>query len=214
MSFLDQRFLLITTIILMLLGVLFQISIGIIYQRLIQATDTVLGADSALLKQCRVKFIQAYQLNGGVSNISVFVDKFLNRLRFCGMSIGFIRQLSKQLVMSGVLVAGFGACKGIVDGERLSSLLPFYIIVLFGMYLFFSISSIVDAPTRRKVLKVNITDYLENHIAERLNRGMEIKERLQEEDKKSTSTQTQTKMGGFSKEDALELEELLRSFMA
>ena len=43
---------------------------------------------------------------------------------------------------------------------------------------------------------------------------MEIKERLQEEDKKSTSTQTQTKMGGFSKEDALELEELLRSFMA
>ncbi len=214
MSFFDQRFLMITTIILMLLGVLFQVSIGIIYQRLIQATDTVLGADSNLLKQCRLKFIQSYQLNGGVSNISVFVDKFLNRLRFGGMSISFIQQLSKQLVMGGVLVAGFGVCKGIVDGTRLSSLLPFYIIVLFGMYLFFSISSIVDATGRRKVLKVNLTDYLENHIAERLNRGMEIKERLQEEEKKSASPETKSKMGGFSKEDALELEELLRSFMA
>ncbi len=213
MSFLDQRFLMITTIILMLLGVLFQVSIGIIYQRLIQATDTVLGADSNLLKQSKLKFIQAYQLNGGVSNISVFVDKFLNRLRFGGMSMGFISQLSKQLVMAGVLVAGFGVCKGIIDGVRLSSLLPFYIIVLFGMYLFFSISSIVDASGRRKVLKVNLTDYLENHIAERLNRGMEIKERLQEEDKKSALPQTEAKMGGFSKEDALELEELLRSFM-
>ncbi len=213
MSFLDQRFLMITTIILMLLGVLFQISIGIIYQRLIQATDNMMGIDSNLMKQCKMKFVQAYQLNGGVSNISVFVDKFLNRLRFCGMSIGFIRQLSKQLVMAGVLVAGFGACKGIVDGSRLSDLLPFYIIVLFGMYLFFSIASIVDASGRRKVLKVNLTDYLENHIAERLNRGMEIKERLQEEEKKSASPETKSKMGGFSKEDALELEELLRSFM-
>lgn len=212
MSFWDYRFLLITTIVLMLLGILFQVSIGIIYQRLIQATDTVLGADSNLMKQCRMKFIQAYQLNGGVANISVFVDKFLNRLRFCGMSMGFIRQLSKQLVMAGVLVAGFGICKGIVDGSRLSALLPFYIIVLFGMYLYFSIASIVDASSRRKILKVNLIDYLENHIAERLNRGMEIKDRLQEE-KKAISPEATSKMGGFSKEDALELEELLRSFM-
>lgn len=213
MSFGDHGYLLIATIVLVLLGVLFQIAIGIIYQRLIQATDTVLGADSNLMKQCRMKFIQSYQLNGGVANVSVFVDKFLNRLRFCGMSIGFIRQLSKQLVMAGVLVAGFGVCKGIVEGERLSSLLPFYIIVLFGMYLFFSISSIVDVASRRKMLKVNLTDYLENHIAERLSRGMEIKDRLQEEEKTSASSETKSKMGGFSKEDALELEELLRSFM-
>ena len=179
MGNINQSLIMAIAIILMTIGVLYQIAIGVAYQRMIQATDTMLGTDNKLLKQCKERFIQCYKLNGGVSNIPIFVDKYINRIRFMGMSVNFIKHLSGQIMMAGVFVAGFGVCKGIVEGKRFVDLLPFYIVSLFGVYLFLSVSSIVDMPGRRKILKTNLTDYLENHIAERLEHGIGDKEKLQ-----------------------------------
>ena len=178
MGNINQSLIMAIAIILMTIGVLYQIAIGVAYQRMIQATDTMLGTDNKLLKQCKERFIQCYKLNGGVSNIPIFVDKYINRIRFMGMSVNFIKHLSGQIMMAGVFVAGFGVCKGIVEGKRFVDLLPFYIVSLFGIYLFLSVSSIVDMPGRRKILKTNLTDYLENHIAERLEHGIGDKEKF------------------------------------
>ena len=53
----------------------------VIYQRMIQQADTLSGMDNKLLNQCKERFINCYKLNGGVANISVFVDKYINRIR-------------------------------------------------------------------------------------------------------------------------------------
>lgn len=213
------------SLILMALGILYQVAIGVLYQKMIQSTDTMLGADNKLLTQCKDRFIQSYKLNGGVANIPVFVDKFLNRLRFAGMSLSFMKHLSGQLMLAGVFVAGFGVCKGIVEGTRFADLLPFYIISLFGIYLYLSVCSIVDAAGRRSVLKTNLVDYLENHIAERLEHGIAQKERLLQEleqvrsARKKAAAATQdlpepdSPLPIFTDAEADELEELLRSFM-
>ena len=208
----------------MAIGVLYQVAIGVAYQRMIQATDTMMGTDNKLMKQCKERFIQCYKLNGGVSNIPIFVDKYINRIKFMGMSVNFIKHLSGQIMMAGVFVAGFGVCKGIIEGERFVDLLPFYIVSLFGIYLFLSISSIVDMPGRRQMLKTNLTDYLENHIAERLEHGLGDKEKLQWEleQEKDTMRRYRTEDAphelhvdepAFTEKEAKELEELLKSFM-
>lgn len=227
----NQSFIMAIAIIFMATGVLYQVAIGVIYQKMIQATDTMTGVDNKLLKQCKERFIQCYKLNGGVSNIPVFVDKFMNRLRFFGMSVNLMKHLSGQLMLAGVFIAGFGVCKGIVEGSRFIDLLPFYIVSLFGIYLYLSVSSIVDIAGRRQMLKTNLTDYLENHIAERLEHGMAQKEKLLREleqvrdsNRKKLSEKEENKTGQdkpsqkkpapiFSEEEAMELEELLRSFM-
>ena len=72
-----------------------------------------------LLKQCKVKFANCYQLNGGVSNIPVFVDKFLNRLSFGHLSFDAWYHLSGQFMLFSVVFAGVGICKGILDGRML-----------------------------------------------------------------------------------------------
>ncbi len=224
MGNINQSFIMTIAIILMAIGVLYQVAIGVAYQKMIQATDTMIGTDNKLLKQCKERFVQCYKLNGGVSNIPIFVDKYINRIRFMGMSVNFIKHLSGQIMMAGVFVAGFGVCKGIIEGKRFVDLLPFYIVSLFGIYLFLSISSIVDMPGRRKILKTNLTDYLENHIAERLEHGMDDKEKLQWEIEQETDTKKRYRPEkklhtsveeetSFTEKEAKELEELLKSFM-
>lgn len=224
MGNINQSLIMTISIVLMVIGVLYQVAIGVAYQKMIQATDTMIGTDNKLLKQCKERFIQCYKLNGGVSNIPIFVDKYINRIRFMGMSVNFIKHLSGQIMMAGVFVAGFGVCKGIIEGKRFVDLLPFYIVSLFGIYLFLSISSIVDMPGRRKILKTNLTDYLENHIAERLEHGMGDKEKLQwelEQEKETIRNPRNTRAvyqdkleeNTFTEKEAKELEELLKSFM-
>lgn len=222
----NQSFILVVSIIFMVISILYQVVIGVMYQRMIQATDTMTGIDNKLLKQCKERFVRCYQLNGGVPNISVFVDKFINRIHIMGMSMNFVKHLSGQLMLAGVFIAGFGVCKGIVEGERFVDLLPFYIVSLFGIYLFLSISAMVDMPTRKQALKTNLTDYLENHIAERLEHGMANKERLMKEMKQEKEELAEKEIfneeifneerfekESFSKDEAKELEELLKSFM-
>ena len=224
MGNINQSLIMTISIVLMVIGVLYQVAIGVAYQKMIQATDTMIGTDNKLLKQCKERFIQCYKLNGGVSNIPIFVDKYINRIRFMGMSVNFIKHLSGQIMMAGVFVAGFGVCKGIIEGKRFVDLLPFYIVSLFGIYLFLSISSIVDMPGRRKILKTNLTDYLENHIAERLEHGIGDKEKLQWELEQEKETirkprntravyQDEQEESIFTEKEAKELEELLKSFM-
>ena len=232
MKYFDHSFIIVLTMILMGIGILYQIAIGVIYQKMIQATDTLSGMENKLLTQCKERFVNSYKLNGGVPNIPVFVDKFINRIRVLGMSMSFMKHLSGQLMLAGVFVAGFGVCKGIVEGRGFIDLLPFYIISLLGIYLYLSITSIVDMPNRRRMLKTNITDYLENTVAQRLEHGLMEKEKLlwelaQEKDanigvkdtyfpkeEEEIEKPERTKEPVFSAEETRELEELLRGIIA
>ncbi len=223
-----QTTILILTLVLMAIGILYQIAIGVIYQRMIQQADTLSGTENKLLTQCKERFINCYKLNGGVANIPVFVDKYINRIRVLGMSINFMKHLSGQLMLAGVFVAGFGVFTGIVEGRRFVDLLPFYIISLFGIYLYLSTMSIVDMPNRRKMLKTNLTDYLENTVAQRLEHGIVEKEKLlwelaqeksakaerrKEGDVSAADEDPEKKVPLFSQEEAHELEELLRTII-
>ena len=207
-KYFDHSFIILLTLILMAIGILYQVAIGVIYQKMIQATDTLSGTENKLLTQCKERFINSYKLNGGVANISVFVDKFINRIRVCGMSMSFMKHLSGQLMLAGVFVAGFGVCKGIIEGRRFVELLPFYIISLLGIYLYLSIMSIVDMPNRRKMLKTNITDYLENTVAQRLEHGIMEKEKLLWELAQEKEANIENKTKGVWEEDVWEGEEL------
>jgi hypothetical protein len=215
MNYLNQPFIILLTLILMAVAILCQTAIGIIYQRLIHQADTLSGVDSKLLKRCKERFVNCYKLNGGVANISVFVDKYINRIKVCGMSINFMKHLSGQLMLAGVFMAGFGVCKGIVEGRRFVDLLPFYIISLFGIYLYLSVVSIVDMASRRNALKVNLMDYLENTVAKRLEQGIAEKDRLiwEMSDNKEQEKEALHESDTFSQDEANELEELLKTII-
>ena len=150
------------------LSILVRLLLASVYHTMIRETDNMATTNNRLLKQCKVKFANCYQLNCGVANIPVFVDKFLNRLSFWHLSFDAWYHLSGQFMLFSIVFAGVGVTKGIMDGRMLGEILPFYIASFLGLYLYFSLSAMVDIKGKRRILKTNLIDYLENHLSGRI----------------------------------------------
>lgn len=150
------------------LSIFFRIFLGLLYQNMIKEADNMASTKNRLLKQCKTKFASCYEMSNGVANIPVFVDKFLNRMALGRLSFDTIYHLSGQLMLLSVVLAGIGICKCIMGGRTVGDILPFYIVSFFGLYAYFSISTVVDVRGKKRVLKVNLVDYLENHLSPRI----------------------------------------------
>ncbi len=160
------------------LGIALKVFLGLLYGRMIKEADNMATTNNRLLKQCKVKFANCYEMNNGVPNISVFVDKFLCRLALGPVSFETLYHLSGQLVMLSVVFSGIGVCRSIIAGSTIGDILPFYIVSFAGLYLYFSVSAAADIKGRRRALKVNLVDYLENHLSPRINVTKQDVERL------------------------------------
>lgn len=150
------------------LSIFLRLLLGLLYRNMIKETDNMASTKNKLLKQCKLKFSNCYQLNNGVANIPIFVDKFINRLALGPVSFETMYHLSGQSMLLSVVSAGVGICRSIMSGKMLGEILPFYIVSFVGLYLYFSVSTVVDIRGKRRVLKVNLVDYLENHLSARI----------------------------------------------
>lgn len=207
----------------MVLSIFFRTLLGSLYQNMIAETDNMASTENKLLKQCKLKFTNCYQLNNGVANIPVFVDKFLSRLAFGPFSFESMYHFSGQAMLLSVVSAGVGICKCIVNGKMLGEILPFYIVCFINLYLYFSVSTVVDIRGKRRILKINLVDYLENHLSARIGVTDNDIEMLYGERKKTLELMP---IGGWSSPIATknpnpaekineeELEALLQEFLA
>lgn len=215
MKYINQTVIYSLVIVLIVCSISCQIMIGVFYQNMMRATDSMTTTENKLLKQCKQKFIQCYRTNGGVANISVFVERFLNKIKIMKLTVRGMWHLSGQLILLSVIAAGFGVFRGLVTGIPFQKLMPFYILSFVGLYLFFGIATMIDMQGSRQVVKTNLIDFLENHVAVRLQNGVEETNKLTQEALKSQEEQKNemTKKEPFTEEDAKELEELLKAFL-
>lgn len=153
---------------LLFCSIICQIVIGVIYHRLIWETEHMSTTANKSLQQLKLKFSGYSKINEKVSNVPVFVDKFISHVKFGAVPLSVLRHLSGQLMLLSVLVAGIGACLGIIHNESFFSIAPFYVISFLGLYCYFAISSLIDIPGKINILRINLVDYLENHLANRL----------------------------------------------
>ncbi len=167
--FREEKIITVCILSFFVLSIGMQFLLGILYQKMIQEVENMATTNHKILKQCKLKFANCYQLNNGVPNISVFVDKFLSRLALGPISFEGIYHLSGQTMLLSVVSAGAGICKSIMNGRRTGEILPFYIVSFLGLYLYFSISTMLDVKGRKRNLKVSLVDYLENHLSSRIN---------------------------------------------
>lgn len=104
----------------------------------------------------------------------------------------------------------------IATGASIGEILPYYIVSLFGLYLYFSVSSAVDVKGKIGVLKVNLMDYLENHMVNRLEMPQTEEEdlladRLVPEKRPKPAVSAKSILSQLEEE---ELEDLLKELLA
>lgn len=154
--------------------VCFLLSIGIrlflnsLYRRLLKETGNMATTQNKLLKKCKLKFMNCYQLNNGLANVSVFVDKFLNQLCIGPFSFRLLYHLSGQCMLFSVISSGIGVCRRIMAGSLFGEILPFYVVSLVQLYAYFLAATLTDVKGKREALKTNLVDFLENHLCNRM----------------------------------------------
>lgn len=166
--FFQHKNFMISILSLLSLSIICQIIMGVIYHKLIWETENMSTTTNKSLQQLKLKFSSRSQINEKVSNVPIFVDKFMNQIKFGCLPLSFLKHLSGQLTLLAVLVAGIGACLGIINGESFFDIAPFYAISFLGLYCYFAVSSLVDISGKARILRTNLVDYLENHLANRL----------------------------------------------
>ena len=152
----------------LLLGIICQIIPGVIYQRMISASDHMAETKNKQLKSCKEKYAGHYKLNGKMVNTGVFVDKFLQKVCIARIKLSFLNHISGQMMMLSILITGLSICLSLASGSTLFQIIPYYLVSILGMYLYFSISGMVNLQEKKEILRINLTDYLENYLAPRL----------------------------------------------
>ena len=204
----------ITVLVLLSLSIICQISMGVLCHKLIWETENMSSTGNKSLQQLKLKFSSCCKLHEGMSNISIFVDKYINQLKIYGLSLSTLKHLSGQLVLLSVLIAGIAACKGIVTGESIIYIVPYYIISFLGLYCYFAISSLVDISSKAKILRTNLIDYLENHLANRLEQtALDLKLVQGENDEAKGPEKEAAAENKAENVEAQELESLLKEFL-
>ena len=80
--FLKHKYLAAAIIGLLSLSIICQIIMGVLLHIMIRESGNMPAAKNKFLKQCKMKFINYYKLNGRMVNTSVFVDKFIQKITF------------------------------------------------------------------------------------------------------------------------------------
>lgn len=213
---LQHRIIMSVVLVLFLSGTIIQLLIGRFYNALITETENMTTTEVDLLYQCKRKFSNCYRLHNGVLNVPVFVDKYLSKMKMGKFYVSTWKHFSGQLVLLSVFAAGLGACLGIIDGKTLGEILPFYIVSMLDLYIYFAVSGFVDIEEKKKVLKINLVDYLENHMGNKLEDLEHSIKRLEDVENpfKQEAGRDFKESVLQNRNDQAELEELLREFLA
>lgn len=210
-------------LLLFIFSLLCQIVTGFLYQNMIKETHNMSSTKNKMLKICKLKFTNRYELHEKVANIPVFVDKFIYSIKFGPFSARVLQHLGGQLLLLSVFLSGAGACMAIIAEETIGEIFSYYILAFIMLYAYFSISTAVDLKGKKEALKTNLIDYLENNISARIPQSKKEQERLDElegeTEKKSaeiadfSARKTKGEKKKLAPEEAEELEGLLLEFV-
>lgn len=198
-------------VVTVLFGIILQIIIGNVLGHMINEAENIASTENKQLKQFKLKFVNCYKLNEGMGNVTVFVERFLEKLEVGKIKLTTMHRISGQLVLFSVFLSGIGAARSIVLGETIGQILPFYVLAFLGLYLYFVSSSFAGIEEKKLSLKFSLVDYLDNHMVGRLKQTEEVlNQKLVEKQEEPLKKEHEYI---FSEKDKQELEVLLREFL-
>lgn len=206
----DFRILSISMFLFLSLSIICQLIVGVIAQKMLQESENMSYTKNNVLRQCRQKYINYYKLNGKMTNTAVFVDKFLKKITFLKIPLTKYIHFSAQLMFFFILSTGISIFMQLSLGKTLFDMMPYYLISILGLYLYFSVSGIINLEERKKAIKINLIDFLDNHLSPRLQVELEMTKEPEPENKKEQKENT-AYVVNFSQQK--ELEELLEEFL-
>lgn len=191
------------------LGILIKFILSMKYRLLIRASKRMGTSKNRLMRVLRLKFETCYKLNIGVNNVDTFVDKYVYRYRFGGILLYTWETISGELIILSVLSGSIFSILGLLEECKRDDILSTFIAGVLGALVLISYDHFVNLNTKRKVLKVNVRDYLENFLKSRLENGEFSSDLLEQYKKEYLELPTKSGKKKDKKQEKKEIPELV-----
>lgn len=151
-----------------LLGMVLKLMEEMFYRNILKQSENMQQAKNRFLRQLRQKFENYYHVNMQVHNIDSFVEKQLYRLKVLGLNWC---KFNKNILFLGIvdiilgLVGGWLAWHWQLDRQYIVDIIAE---ALIGGLLLFMVACLTDMKYKKEVVQINIVDYLENTLMNRL----------------------------------------------
>lgn len=148
-------------------GVVSQIILKQIYERLIRDTNNVGEPEGRFLQQLRQRFQYCSHLNEKVGDVTAFIRKNVMEYRFWGMSLHQWQRIGGGMLVISLLCAFAGTVAAVRSGRAIVAENTYFWMGMAAAGLTAAAYGIADTKYRREYLEVRLTDYLENSGAVR-----------------------------------------------
>lgn len=148
-------------------GVVSQMILKQIYERLIRDTKNTGEPGGRFLQQLRQRFQYCSHLNEKVGDVSAFIRKNLMEYRFWGMSLHQWQRIAGGTLVISLLCAFAGTVAAVRGGGAIVAGNTYFWMGVAAAGLTAAAYGIADTKYRRECLEVRLTDYLENSGAVR-----------------------------------------------
>lgn len=149
-------------------GIFLKVMVSLLYSMLIRASDKMGASKNKLMKLIRLKFETCYKLRIGVHNVETFVDKYIYKYRFLGILLSTWENFSGQILILCMFCGTVGVIAALIyNAGRFAVWSTLFSAVMASIFLV-TMDSILNLEGKKKHLRINIVDYLDNYLKIRL----------------------------------------------
>lgn len=177
------------------LGLLLRLIVDLVYKHLVKESDNLGETKNKMLKHVKMKFETCYKLKIGVNNVDTFVDKSILKYRFCGLLLSTWDNVCGQVLFLNLLIVPLIAVYGVIYDCGQEHILFTGSVGILSSAVLILVDKSINLNAKKKILRLNLLDYLENFCKVRLEQEAEHPEltsQLRREYIQATETVKQT----------------------
>lgn len=153
-----------------LVGVLSRLILQGNFHHLLKASENMASATGRQLREIRNHYENSLVVDRQVHNIHAYVDKYLLKLKLCGIPIRIWAGLTMEAALLTVTFGGIGIINSIHKGYGEAVIFNILFATLISCACLLSMENIFRVENSYDRLQANIEDYLENNLRNRLER--------------------------------------------
>lgn len=196
----DENIILYSFAALFGLGMLIRLLLDLVYKYLIRESDHPGTTKNKLIRHMKLKFEACFKYKIGVNNVDTFVDKNVLQYRFCGVLLSTWENLSGQVLYLNLLLVPIFALFGVIYDCGQKRVLLNGAVGITTCAMLILVDKSINLLTKKKMLRLNIMDYLENFCKTRLEQEALHPELLEEIRREFMQVTESKKQAGATKE--------------
>ncbi len=153
-----------------IVGILCRVILQGRFRRLLKESENMTSATGKQLREIRNHYENSLTMNRQVYNIHAYVDKYLLKLKLCGIPIRTWAGMTMEMALLAVAGGGLGIVNSIHRGYGEEVIFSILFATIISCACLISMENIFRVEGSYDRLQANIEDYLENNLKNRLER--------------------------------------------